>query len=170
MKAKTIVTGMLLAFVAVSVVFMIVKDRPTRGPSVAATEKNTETNEFGENSPEIAATDRTLIVYYFHGNKRCKTCRTIEAYTEEAIRTGFPDELRSGRLVWITVNVEAPENEHFVEDYVLTTRTVVLVDIDKGNDEKWTKLERVWQLVRNKEAFVNYITENTSVYLVKRDG
>ena len=88
MKAKTIVTGTLLAFVAVSVVFMIVKDRPPQGSSVATTEGNTA---------EIAAPDRTLIVYYFHGNKRCNTCRTIEAYTEEAIRTGFPNELRSGQ-------------------------------------------------------------------------
>ena len=108
MKAKTIVTGALLAFVAVSVVFMIAKDRPSRDSSVATTE---------EHSAEIAATDRTLIVYYFHGNKRCNTCRTIEAYTEEAIKTGFPDELRSGRLVWIPVNVDVPENGHFVEDF-----------------------------------------------------
>jgi len=161
MKAKTIVTGALLAFVAVSVVFMIAKDRPSRDSSVATTE---------EHSAEIAATDRTLIVYYFHGNKRCNTCRTIEAYTEEAIKTGFPDELRSGRLVWIPVNVDVPENGHFVEDFGLTTRTVVLVDVDQGNEEKWTKLDRVWQLVQNKEAFVDYITDNTNVYLAKKNG
>jgi hypothetical protein len=161
MKVKPIVTGTLLAFVAVSVVFMILKDRPAEGPSVATIE---------ESSAEIATTDRTLIVYYFHGNKRCNTCRTIEAYTEEAIRTAFPDELRSGRLVWMAVNVDAPENEHFVQDYGLTTRTVVLVDVDQGNEEKWTRLERVWELVQKKEAFVDYITENTNVYLAKRNG
>ena len=35
--------------------------------------------------------DKTLekglntIVYYFHGNQRCKTCKIIEAYTREAV-------------------------------------------------------------------------------------
>ena len=170
MNGKPVVTGLLLAFVAVSVVYLIVKERRTQRASVNTAEHPTAAQAPEENTLDTAAADHMLVVYYFHGNKRCYTCRTIEAYTEEAIKTGFPGELQSGRLVWRAVNVDDPENEHFVEDYALTTRTVVLVDVDRGNERKWTKLDLVWQLVRNKEAFVDYITENTNVYLAKHDG
>jgi hypothetical protein len=170
MKGKSIVAGLLLAFVAVSVVYLVVTERDTRPAAEGTTEHPAAAQAPEENNVVTPAPDQRLVVYYFHGNKRCNTCRTIEAYTEEAIRTGFPDELRSGRLVWIPVNVDVPENGHFVEDFGLTTRTVVLVDVDQGNEEKWTKLDRVWQLVQNKEAFVDYITENTNVYLAKNNG
>jgi hypothetical protein len=170
MRGKFIVTGLLLAFVAVSVVYLVVKERRTQPTSVDTTERPAIAQSTGENALNAAAADHMLVVYYFHGNKRCYTCRTIEAYTEEAIKTGFPDELQSGRLVWKAVNVDDPENEHFVHDYDLTTRTVVLVDVDRGNELKWAKLDRVWELVQNKEEFVDYITQNTNAYLTEHDG
>lgn len=169
MKPKTIVTALLLVFVAVSVVFLVVKERNTQPASVDTAEHPSSVRA-SEEALNTATADRTVIVYYFHGNKRCNTCRTIEAYTEAAINLGFQEELHSGRLAWKAVNVDDPENGHFVQDYQLTTRAVVLVDIDRGNQIKWTKLERVWQLVRNKEAFFDYITENTNAYLAAHDG
>jgi hypothetical protein len=170
MKGKSIVAGLLLAFVAVSIVYLVVTERDTRRAAEDTTEHPAAAQAPEENNVITPAPDQRLVVYYFHGNKRCRTCRTIEAYTAEAIKTGFEDELQSGRLEWKVVNVDDAENEHFVQDYQLTTRTVVLVDIDQGNERKWTKLERVWDLVQNKEEFVDYITENTNTYLAEHDG
>lgn len=165
MKAKTAVTSVLLAFVAISIVFLVVKETRSRRAPVVAAESAGDSG-----STATKTVDAKLIVYYFHGTKRCNTCRTIEAYTEEAVRSGFPKQLESGRIEWRPVNVDEPENEHFVEDYGLTTRTVVLVDVEQGREEKWTKLERVWDLVGDKDAFVDYITKNTGEYLAGRDG
>jgi hypothetical protein len=162
MKGKTIVTLMLLVFVAVSVVYLVMNE--TRKPTQPGGDQTTE-----ENVRNAGSTDR-LIVYYFHGNKRCNTCRTIEALTEEAITTGFSEQLESGRIEWKTVNVDETENGHFVGDYELTTRSVVLVEIRQGHEEKWTNLDRVWDLVQKKEAFIDYITENTNACLVESDG
>jgi hypothetical protein len=170
MKGKIIITALLLVFVAVSVVYLIVKERGTQPAFVDTAENPSPVRASEKDALNNTADDRTVIVYYFHGNKRCNTCRTIEAYTEAAVNLGFPEELHSGRLVWKAVNVDDPENEHFVQDYKLTTRTVVLVDVDRGNQRRWTKLERVWQLVRDKEAFFEYITENTNAYLAAHDG
>lgn len=170
MRGKSIVTGVLLAFVAVSVVYLVIEERRTQPASPDTAQRPAAAQATEENALNVSAVDHMLVVYYFHGNKRCYTCRTIEAYTEEAIKTGFPEELESGRLVWKAVNVDDPENEHFVQDYDLTTRTVVLVDVDLGNELKWAKLDRVWELVQNKEEFVDYITENTNAYLTEHDG
>lgn len=170
MRLKSIITALLLVFVAVSVGYMIANERSNQPTSVDTAEHRSPVRAPEEDALNTATADRMLIVYYFHGNRRCNTCRTIEAYTEAAINLGFPEELHSGRLVWKAVNVDEPDNEHFVQDYELTTRTVVLVDIDRGNQRKWTKLERVWQLVGDKEAFFDYITKNTNTYLAAHDG
>jgi hypothetical protein len=57
------------------------------------------------------------------------------------------------------MNVDAPENEHFVEDYELSTRSVVLVEILDGKQKQWKKLSQAWELVGDKPAFTVYIQE-----------
>ena len=41
---------------------------------------------------------KKIIVYYFHRNKRCKTCKNIESYTHEAVQKGFAGELADGSV------------------------------------------------------------------------
>ena len=109
--------------------------------------------------------DVEVVAYYFHGNLRCRTCRTIEAYSEEAIRSEFADELGSGRLAWRVVNVEEPENEHFVKDFELVTRSLVLTEYEDGEVIHWENLKQVWQLVRDKEQFLDYVHSSTREFL-----
>jgi len=56
-----------------------------------------------------SVSDRTVVAYYFHGNFRCPTCRKIEALSREAVESGFPEDLKAGRLEWRVINVEEPE-------------------------------------------------------------
>jgi hypothetical protein len=154
MNARKIVTLLLLALVAASAVYFVVDSVRGRAGSQANSASKGDT----------AAADR-VIAYYFHGSQRCKTCLTIEAYTAEAIRTGFADALSNGTLEWKVVNIEEPENEHFVEDYQITTRTVVLVEMKDGKQVRWSTLDRVWDLVGDQPAFAAYIQEETKGYL-----
>ena len=109
--------------------------------------------------------DVEVVAYYFHGNLRCSTCRTIEAYSEEAIRSEFADELASGRLAWRVVNVEEPESKHFVKEFELVTRSLVLADYEDGEVTRWENLKQVWQLVRDKEQFLDYVHSSTRKFL-----
>ncbi len=109
-----------------------------------------------------------VIAFYFHGDVRCTTCRTIEAYAEEAFNEGFADQLASGSLEWRVVNVEKPENEHFVEDFQLVTRSVVLVEYRDGKVMRWRILDKVWQLVRSKERFVEYVQSEVGEFIGTR--
>lgn len=109
-----------------------------------------------------------VIAFYFHGDVRCTTCRTIEAYAEEAVNEGFADQLASGSLEWRVVNVEKPENEHFVEDFQLVTRSVVLVEYRDGKVMRWRILDKVWQLVRSKERFVEYVQSEVGEFIGTR--
>jgi len=106
-----------------------------------------------------------VVAMYFHGNARCATCRKIEAYADEAIAQGFVDELESGRLTWRVVNIDESANKHFIEDFQLVTRSVVLVEYRDGKVLRWENLDKVWQLVRSKDKFVSYVEGETREFL-----
>ncbi len=117
--------------------------------------------------PAAAAAGPTdgVVAYYFHGTMRCATCRQLEAFAEEAITEGFPDELASGRLAWRAVNTDQPENAHFVDDFQLTAKAVVLVSYQDGKVARFENLTRVWQLVRDRDAFLAYVRDATLAFM-----
>jgi hypothetical protein len=106
-----------------------------------------------------------VVAYYFHGSFRCRTCLAIERQARETIAAGFPGELASGALRWRALNVEDPTNEHFVEDFKLVTRSLVLVSYRDGKLQRFQILDKVWQLVRDDEAFSQYVRESTRSFL-----
>jgi hypothetical protein len=114
---------------------------------------------------DTTALPHRVIAYYFHTTMRCASCMKIEAYTTEAIQTAFPDELKNGRLVLKVVNVEETGNEHFVKDYQLYTKSVVLVDERAGKQMAWKNLAKVWQLLNDKEGFLRYVQDETRAHL-----
>ena len=117
-----------------------------------------------EESPAAAVSDG-VVAFYFHGNTRCATCKKIEAYADEAIHEGFVQALDTSALTWRVVNIEEPENRHFVEDFQLVTRSVVLAEYRDGNLVRWENLDKVWQLVRDKDGFTSYVQDETREFL-----
>jgi hypothetical protein len=106
-----------------------------------------------------------VIAYYFHTNTRCSTCIKIEQYSKEAIENGFPYELKNGTLELRVVNYEQLENRHFLNEYKLVTKSLVLVNLVNGKQTKWTNLKAVWQLTGRKDAFLNYVRKEVRGYL-----
>lgn len=116
-------------------------------------------------APAAASAGAETIVYYFHGNARCATCRTIEAYADEAVHAAFAGELEDGALQWQVVNIDEPENRHFIQDFQLVTRSVVLAEYRDGEVVRYENLDQVWRLVRDKERFLAYVQEATRGFL-----
>jgi hypothetical protein len=119
-------------------------------------------------NPQPAApqsAEHKVIAYYFHTNTRCSTCIKIEQFSHEAIEQGFPDELKNGTLEMRVVNYEQPENRHFMQDYKLVSKSLVLVNMVNGKQTKWTNLKLVWQLTGHKDAFLNYVRKEVHGYL-----
>jgi len=160
MKAKTIVTIALLLFAGSSVAYLISNELRPR-PEPAAPEAGApESVKHSVTASESAkATASKVVVYYFHGTARCPTCRRFESFTLEALQNAFAGELNDGRLQWQMVNVEQPGNEHFVKDYQLYTKSIVIVKTEDGKQAGWKNLKEIWELVRHKPAFLEYIQD-----------
>jgi hypothetical protein len=114
---------------------------------------------------EKSSPDETVTAYYFHGTRRCPTCNRLEQYAREAIEKHFAGDLADGRLRFQSVNIDRRENAHFVEDYQLYTRAVVLSQVKEGKEVRSKNLNKIWQLVRNKSQFDDYMRDEISAFL-----
>ncbi len=103
--------------------------------------------------------------YYFHGNFRCSNCYKIEQYSKEAIDKYFAKELASGELVYEVINTDEKDNEHFIKDYKLYTKSLVISKVKGRKEVEYKNLEKVWNYLDNKEAFYNYVKEEVAKFL-----
>jgi hypothetical protein len=111
-----------------------------------------------------------VVAYYFHGNRRCATCRNLEQLSRQALEEGFPRELESGRLVFRSVNVDLEENRHYIEEFGLYTKSLVVAQMSGNTTVRHKNLTRIWELVREPDAFLAYVREETGAYLQGLDS
>jgi len=115
-------------------------------------------------TPIVAPMASKAIVYYFHTTYRCATCNKLEAYARDAVEKGFAEEMKRGEIAFASVNVEDKGNEHFIEDYQLKTKSLVLVA--PGRKNRWKNLEKIWDKVAVKDDYVHYVQEETKTFLL----
>jgi hypothetical protein len=108
-------------------------------------------------STDTNQAENKLVVYYFHGDIRCASCLTIERLTGEALREFFARELGDGRIEWRVVNVDVSGNEHYIKDYQLFTKSVVLSKQNQTKELRWKNLDKVWELLDKEQQFKSYI-------------
>ena len=110
---------------------------------------------------KTAVKAKTVVVYYFYTNTRCSSCKTIEAYTKEAVGKNFAADYKGWRVEFKGLNVEEEANKHFIQDYWLNSKSVVVQKFSGDKPLKWEKLEKVWQLLGDKFVFMNYVANET---------
>jgi hypothetical protein len=172
MTVKKIIKAILLVFVVFSIVFLAHKEfypgqkdiHKTMTDAIAMETKTTGKPEAGAVQQKQS---HQVIAYYFHTTYRCPTCLKIEEYTNQAIMEGFPRQIKDGSLVWKTVNVEEKGNEHFIKDYQLFSKAVVIVDLKEGKQVQYKNLKDIWQHVNKRNDFSRYIQDEIRSYLGK---
>jgi len=108
-----------------------------------------------------------VVVYYFHRTERCPTCKRISALIEEALDTGFAEQLKDRRVTLYMVDYENKKNKRYVKYYELTRPTLVIADVKDGEVRTFKKMPKVWSLVFDKEKFLKYVQKQTRAYLEK---
>ena len=118
-----------------------------------------------EKDADIPPERDKVIVYYFHGTYRCPSCTKIEKWSYEAIKDSFPKALKEDRLLWKPVNVDKPENTHFIKEYSLFTKSLIITEVKGDQQTKWKNLDKVWRLLRDQEKFFAYVTQEVRNYM-----
>ena len=166
MNGKRVLTAALLAFVAVSLAFLVLKE--TRNSAVDETAAAVAPAGTVAGPPaalEVRPAPRKLVAYYFHLNQRCNTCRAIERQAKEAVDADFPEALMSGRVEWRAVNLDDPGNDHYYRDFQLTGSSLLLVDLVDGKPSRFKALQKTWDLVADPPAFRAYVQAETKAWL-----
>ena len=91
----------------------------TSVPTVLASSQKARPNPPAPSLPQTGETK--VVAYYFHTTARCTTCLAIESYSREVVEQKFGADIAKGRLEYRLVNVQLPENQHFIKDYQLFT-------------------------------------------------
>jgi hypothetical protein len=112
-----------------------------------------------------AGPETRVVLYYLHGDRRCKTCRSIEAYAEEALRSRFGAQLRDGALEWQAINFEEAGNEHYVKDFALSSSSLVLAELSGDRVLRHEVLQKAWLLVGDRDEFQSYVVHAVKRYL-----
>ena len=121
-----------------------------------------------QKSTKAATQKPKFVAYYFHAAFRCPTCRKIEQLSAESINSSFSSELKSGNLEFRRVNVEEPQNRHFVSDFKLYTKSLVIVRYSGDKVEQHKNLTRVWELVQSPQQFRDYVRAEIGKFMEGR--
>ena len=116
-------------------------------------------------TPALSQAQGTVIVRYFHSDIRCSTCLAFEDWSKTAVEL-FPEELKNGTLKWQVINFDEPENKHYIKDYDLVEKSLVLIREDNSKVTRWKNVEEFWDFDDNqKDEFVKLVQGLISDYL-----
>ncbi len=82
------------------------------------------------NASALKINPNTVYIVYVHTNIRCESCIAVENETRKIVNKLFPDEVKSGKVVYDVFNMEKPGNEDFVKKYKIAGQTMLFI---KGN-------------------------------------
>jgi hypothetical protein len=109
--------------------------------------------------------DTTVIAFYFHRTIRCDGCFEIEAKARRVIENSFANQIADKKLIWVPFNLDEPGGEEFGKEFDVSMSTLVLSKTKNGNHTKYKKLEKVWQLAHDPEAFNAYVKDEVRQFL-----
>ncbi len=102
-------------------------------------------------TPVLAANRVEVIDFY--GKRRCITCKAIEANTLYTVETFFQEEMKAGKVVFKTVDVDAEENYAMAETYEASGTALFLNVVKDGKETHIDITEQAFQNGRNKDVF-----------------
>ena len=76
----------------------------------------------------------TIEVYYFHYTRRCATCQAVENVTKEALESNYAKELKDGKIVFTSVNLDEKSSEEIAAKFQVAIQTLLIVRGDQKTD------------------------------------
>lgn len=106
-----------------------------------------------------------VVMTYFLIGTRCPSCKKIEALAKEAAEKDFAAELAANKLIFRVIDTGEAANRHYLNDYQLSSKTVVLSRRVDGKETAWKDMEKVWDLLDDGPAYHAYLGTQIREYL-----
>lgn len=158
MIAKQIISSVLLVIALGSLA--IWGNREYHKSRLIASISNTQPSV--ETLPVVAGNQ--VVMTYFISGVRCESCKKIEDLSRETAEKSFSAEVATQKLVFRVVDTGEPANRHYVDDYKLTSKTVVISRRVDGKETEWKDMDKVWDLLDQPDAFRSYLASAIQDY------
>ncbi len=90
-----------------------------------------KTKESNDSKEIIATADSTVQIIYFHGDRRCPTCISIEKISTDVYNQHFKGEKS---VKFFNMNIDRDENRSIAEKFRITGSSLVINVKGKPND------------------------------------
>ena len=159
MSIRNLFTTALLALALGSLVytFVIPRDEPGVITSPTRPMENTVIR--------VEGVDPAFAVYFFYNDIYCSTCEKLENYALSTIQADYAGELSSGMLQWRTLDMRTSENKHYIEEFSLYSKSIVLVAFENQTITRFKNLEGIWDKVGEEMEYRSYIRENLKTFM-----
>jgi hypothetical protein len=105
-------------------------------------------------STEILLLDNRLEVYAFHGTRQCETCKNMKANTKATLDKYFTEELKSGKIIYLVVDVDDEKNEKLAEKFQATGTALMLNKVVNGKETIYDWSEFAFDKANDTEVFI----------------
>ena len=85
---------------------------------------------------EQTVTRDRVEVIYFHGKQRCMTCKSIEEQTKELLTGSLAEAVKSGQIVYRTIDISVQEGEKVADRYEVTWSSLFVNRWQDGQEQR----------------------------------
>jgi cytochrome c biogenesis protein CcdA len=96
-------------------------------------------------------------VLYFHPRFRCVSCNNVEKFAREVTSDEFAKEMKNGKLVFKSLEIDDPKNKELVRELGVTGSSLYVVASGGGKREH-SEIKNVWFHWNNPEKCKDIIT------------
>jgi hypothetical protein len=107
-------------------------------------------------------------IVYFHRTNRCHLCKYSEAQTRATLDTNFADELASGKITFVSVDVQDESNAAIIGKYG-AYGPQLFISVLKGDTESITEVQEFWDFIDDDEGFSSLIIDKVNEALEAAD-
>jgi hypothetical protein len=102
----------------------------------------------------ISPTD--VVVFYFHGKQRCKTCVAVGDVARETVKEAFAD---NDKVRFIEINTSEKSNDALIEKYEVTWNALIIA---KGENSVDITNQAFSTAVKNPQSLENLIKKEVN--------
>ena len=117
--------------------------------------------------PAVLAADapaERVLVMYFHRTQRCPTCLKMGSYSEEAVKTGFADQLKAGKVEFHYIDFQDKKNEAITKGYKVSGPTLMVARVAGNKVAEYNNVTEIWTKVGDKKTFIAYVQAGVKGY------
>lgn len=107
-------------------------------------------------STSAEAEVQKIEVIHFHGTNQCYSCKTVGAYAEETINTYYPNEIKSGRIVFSSINYDLIDNKVVAMKYGVSGSSL-WIGVYDSNGFHPEQNTNVWYKINDKQGYMTYL-------------